>query len=175
MREFQPLITQYNNMPQYVYNILEVYGPESDVREFISKSAREEAIFSFEALLPVPEEFKQGPASEINDWKSENWGTEYDPYNDDSKPWEIYEDKALIPFISCWNPPTVFLENVSTLFPTLTFFNQFADEGINFVGTETFRDGELIEEEDFFATDIVGMKILENLGLEDQVLYVEEE
>jgi hypothetical protein len=162
-------------MPQYVYNILEVYGPESDVREFISKSAREEAIFSFEALLPVPEELKQGPASEINDWKSENWGTEYDPYNDDSKPWEIYEDKALIPFISCWNPPTVFLENVSTLFPTLTFFNQFADEGINFVGTETFRDGELIEEEDFFATDVVGMKILENLGLEDQVLYVEEE
>jgi hypothetical protein len=162
-------------MPQYVYNILEVYGPESDVREFISKSAREEAIFSFEALLPVPEELKQGPASEINDWKSENWGTQYDPYNDDSKPWEIYEDKALIPFISCWNPPTVFLENVSTLFPTLTFFNQFADEGINFVGTETFRDGELIEEEDFFATDIVGMKILENLGLEDQVLYVEEE
>ena len=162
-------------MPQYVYNILEVYGPESDVREFISKSAREEAIFSFEALLPVPEELKQGPASEINDWKSENWGTEYDPYNDDSKPWEIYEDKALIPFISCWNPPTVFLENVSTLFPTLTFFNQFADEGINFVGTETFRDGELIEEEDFFATDVVGMKILENLGLEDQALYVEEE
>ena len=77
--------------------------------------------------------------------------------------------------MSCWNPPTVFLENVSALFPTLTFFNQFADEGINFVGTETFRDGELIEEEDFFATDVVGMKILENLGLEDQALYLEEE
>ena len=162
-------------MPQYVYNILEVYGPDSDIRNFISKSAKEEAIFSFESLLPVPEELKNELPSEINDWKQENWGTEYDPYNDDSTQWEIFDDKALIPFMSCWNPPTVFLENVSSLFPTLTFFNQFADEGINFVGTETFRDGELIEEEDFFATDVVGMKILENLGLEDQALYLEEE
>ena len=162
-------------MPQYVYNILEVYGPDSDIRDFISKSAKEEAIFSFESLLPVPEELKNELPLKINDWKLENWGTEYDPYNDDSTPWEIFDHKALIPFMSCWNPPTVFLENVSSLFPTLTFFNQFADEGINFVGTETFRDGELIEEEDFFATDVVGMKILENLGLEDQALYVEEE
>lgn len=49
-------------MPNHVLTILEIFGPVDQVQKFIEDSSRLEGRFSFEALMPMPEELR-GTAS----------------------------------------------------------------------------------------------------------------
>ena len=126
--------------------------------------------FCFNALYPVPEDFRRFPyddeqARKVGDavgeerayggyrWQSDHWGTKWDVS-------DIYIDYGpasfiLLEFSTAWGPPISFFEKVCGDFPELTFELTFHEGGMGFAGKCTFDHGELIEEEELPIEDFV--------------------
>ena len=77
------------------------------------------------------------------DWMINNWGTK----------WGIYdltcESELKFSYNTAWSPATTFYINISTKYPSLTFYHEFADEGGFFVGYERIQDGVIKETADY--------------------------
>ena len=100
------------------------------------------------------------------DWKTGNWGTKWGAY--DTKEWvfgEINSDTtASIYYETAWSPATQFLLKASCEYPTLTFHQEFADEGGGFIGTETIKNGEIVDSKEFEWDSEAGKEKLISLG-----------
>jgi len=85
-------------------------------------------------------------------WCNTNWGTKWDAY--DATGWDIADGDngtatATIGYQTAWSPATEFFLFASAKYPTLSFWQQVADEGGGFVGEQTFEAGEV--NENFFG------------------------
>lgn len=89
------------------------------------------------------------------DWAIRNWGTKWGAYHvhlnsmerviASDGDWSDGDWKATLRFDTAWSPGTEYFTAASEKFPTLRFYNEFADEGGGFVGSNTFQNGETID------------------------------
>lgn len=85
-------------------------------------------------------------------WCNTNWGTKWGAY--DATGWDIADGDngtatATIGYQTAWSPATEFFLFASAKYPTLSFWQQVADEGGGFVGEMTFEAGHV--DENFFG------------------------
>lgn len=150
-------------MPNWCYNSISVEGPKADVLKFLEAVRSDEKFphFNFNGIIPMPEELvgtespntneelaaklteKYG-ASDWYDWALKNWGTKWNCTAIDE--WDITHRKnneiyAQINVDTAWSPPTEFLINASKIYPSLTFSNEFYEEGNCFIGSHVILKG----------------------------------
>jgi len=133
---------------------------DSDVQEFC-----------FNALYPVPEDFRRfpyddGQARRVGEavgeerthggykWQADHWGTKWDV----SDVYFDYDQASFIilEFSTAWGPPISFFEKVCGDFPELSFELTFHEGGMGFAGKCTFDQGELVDEEELPIEDFIG-------------------
>lgn len=75
------------------------------------------------------------------DWSCNNWGTKWDVYDfysmgDDS------DTEFSCHFNSAWAPPLGWVEKAVKKFPTLSFYMEFIEEGMQFCGVASGENGD---------------------------------
>lgn len=106
----------------------------------------------------------------VTDWYSwcvKNWGTKWGAY--DATSWDIVDGandvaSASISYQTAWSPATEFFLFASAKYPTLSFWQQVADEGGGFVGEQEFENGEVVENMFDWNSDD-GIQTREALGM----------
>jgi hypothetical protein len=78
------------------------------------------------------------------DWNLANWGTKWG--DSDTHIVAQYDDMVSFVFESPWSPPETGIENISKLFPELSFVIAYSEEGMDFYGATAFRNGERAED-----------------------------
>lgn len=136
-------------MPNYCENTLHIEGTEEEMNTFIKENAGqdetgESVSFTFSASMPIPE------AEENNwyEWSVENWGTKWDAeiYSE----WDCELGIYQISFNTAWCPPIEYIENVSKLYPNLTFSLYYVEHGEQFCGEVVAHNGLInINETDY--------------------------
>jgi Ferredoxin-like domain in Api92-like protein len=144
-------------MPNWCNNILTVYGPEADIKDFRQKaighspwSTAAELVsekpnpLNFHSLVPVPHEvLKAGYGKAGYDWEKSNWGCTWGSCHtelvDEDKGWLVYQ------FDSAWSPPMEFIEAAAKLWPTLTLIMEYEELGMCFKGLAK-AEGEKLED-----------------------------
>lgn len=109
---------------------------------------------------------KYGTADWYN-WAVNNWGTKWGAY--DVTKWSVNgidseTSAATIYYETAWTPATALWLTVSKMYPTLTFFHEFADEGGGFLGNETIENGDIVDEQEFEWNSDEGVTLREGLG-----------
>jgi hypothetical protein len=150
-------------MANMCFNNLNITGPKADVQRFLASVKTEETQFDFNGVVPMPEELRntESPNAtlESNDsnesiekcgannwhtWAIENWGTKWNPSCIDD--WEIDESEEemdiRIYFETPWSPPTEFVINASKAYPSLSFGNEFYEQGCEVIGEHLIQNGE---------------------------------
>ena len=102
-------------MPNYVYNRMRVYGKEADLHKFKDAVKSDESAFSFQAILPEPEdtsEWKKDWLPGWYNWRIENWDTKWDA-------WDVIltieNNHLFYEFISAWSGPyNIFCDLIET-------------------------------------------------------------
>lgn len=93
-------------------------------------------------FIPMPE----NPVPNFCEWGIEHWGTKWDTL--DSTIIELDDGSLELIFVSPWSCPLTGLEEISRLFPNLTFEGGYADEFIpTFAGKIHIKNGVLREED----------------------------
>lgn len=129
----------------------------------------EECSFCFNALYPVPEDFRRFPfdngrANKLGEhvgeeraiggygWQSNNWGTKWDV--GPGAEFSVIENQYVeIEFMTAWSPPVSFFDKVCKDYPNLQFELTYYEGGMGYAGRSTFAQGELIEEIDLPIED----------------------
>lgn len=126
------------------------------------------------------------------DWANKHWGTKWETY-DVSEEWiENALGEKSIGFgeqtmavmatdsqIECfyqtaWSPPSDALATISKMFPDLTFYNAYADEGGNFIGFTIFNNG-VVQDQELPASPWDGKAQVEFRRMCGQTIYEDEE
>ena len=128
-----------------------------------------EVEFCFNALYPVPDDFRRFAYDDTSarkmgeevgeerpyggyQWQTDHWGTKWDVsdvYIDRDERWWRAD------FDTAWSPPVYFLEKVSKDFPNLVFSMTYYEGGMGFAGKVEFRGGECTEHEDLPIEDFI--------------------
>jgi len=161
-------------MPNHTTVVLTLSGAQSEINRFINEN-RDDALggdnapLSFERALPTPEAAIGDTSNENPDgthkmpdwytWRISNWGTKWDCY-DHAPDWE---NNALL-FYTAWSPPSEYLATVSKRYPEVSFEQEFADEGGGFLGSQTFVNGEVTQEEQLGWDSKSGIVLRKKLG-----------
>ena len=100
------------------------------------------------------------------EWAHSNWGTKWGAY--DTGEWIVTDcdngnATATISYDTAWSPATSFFERASLMYPTLVFDTEYADEGGGFVGTTSFENGE-INDNDYEWNSQEGIDVRERVG-----------
>lgn len=165
-------------MPNYITTNITMSGPTEDREELLNKVKNDESLFDFNQIIPMPTELKsiQAPVNLISkkkwdslddeeqskfltrkmsaelidkfgsdnwyDWANKNWNTKWNAECN-------MADEHWISLETAWGTPYTVIGVLSTLFPTITFYVEYADEdlGAN-CGTYTLKDGEVLEDID---------------------------
>ncbi len=136
-------------MPNWCTNFFIVEG--EGVEQFVEDTKNEMGQFSFNVLVPLPEDQKEN----WYDWQVENWGTKWDT----ESRFTIHEDgSASAAMQTAWSPPIAWVRAVAKLYPHLTFTLEYEEIGMLFAGKLIIKGEEIVEEkyieaktlEDFF-------------------------
>lgn len=165
-------------MPNDCCNTLEVTGPEKAVKAFFQKVYKAEGDagepdIDFNTTVPMPKELIDGSApckdektkahniaeygvEDWYHWALSHWSTKWSPYS-------VQEPKNIdggmsISFDTAWRPADNWFLETSKQFPTLTFKNTYGEEGMDFYGIATYKNGECETEE----LDHLSWKLLSN-------------
>lgn len=129
-------------MPNFVYSTFTVNGPPEEVARFQrkmfityegdggpSQSAciRPETYLNFDAVIPMPEEFK---ACGAEGWAVRNWGTKwlaFDVYAVEQEPGSLW-----FQFTTAWDFPSAAFEAIAAEFPKLVFEGSAYEENHEF-------------------------------------------
>lgn len=129
-------------MPNFVYSTFTVAGPPEEVARFKDKMfivhendrtvtsssrLRPEIYLNFDAVLPVPEEFK---ASGAEGWAVRNWGTKWLAF--DVEIAEREPGKLWFQFTTAWNFPDAAFEAIAAEFSDLVFTGTAYEENYEF-------------------------------------------
>jgi len=138
-------------MPNWCSNRVHISGSKDDVTSFIYlvRGGSEDDIFSFQAILPCPEELHQHTASQFDteigkeliekygasdwyQWQVNNWGTKWDA----SGSYLDYcdEESACWYFETAWSPPEGIYNELSRRFPDLSISWFFDEPGMQIAG-----------------------------------------
>jgi hypothetical protein len=129
-------------MPNSCSNVLSITGPPATLERFQSAAKSGDAVLSFEALYPVPDE--NWSNEEMDRWVRSNWGS-----------WLLYPahlvrspvepQKCLVyEFVTAWSPPIAVVERVASEYPELTFELRFCEPAMAKCGLVTVH-GESFE------------------------------
>lgn len=129
-------------MPNFVYSTFTVTGPpdelvrfkdkmfivyEGDRADTSSSRLRPEIYLNFDAVLPMPEEFK---ATGAEGWAVSNWGTKWLGFDVDFA--EREPGKIWFQFTTAWNFPDAAFEAIAAEFPDLVFTGTAYEENYEF-------------------------------------------
>jgi hypothetical protein len=140
-------------MPNWCSNRVHISGSTTDVAAFmalIRGESGDENTFSFQAILPCPEELHKpipsvGITTEFRDeryqkygytdwydWQVYNWGTKWDA----SSTYLDYADEgsACWEFQTAWSPPQGIYDELSRRFPDLSISWFFDEPGMQIAG-----------------------------------------
>jgi hypothetical protein len=148
-------------MANYCSNQLKILGDEEELQEFMkafaSKNKRKDNIFSFESIVPIPQNIYRGNIGkeEIEkygrencwyDWCLRNWGTKWNPYPDTCNIDYDEQEEGIVElsFDTAWSPCTTFIKNASKKFKDLTFLLKYEEVGMRFTGIAKAKKGKLI-------------------------------
>lgn len=168
-------------MPNWCSNDLVVTGNSSQLKDFVSKSVKEDNMFYLDGLVPTPPILLQQTSPSMyrgdeNDtqakseyemrqnllkleygftdwynWRVYNWGTKWDVSDSYVS---VDEDKVAISFESAWSPPISWVHRVCEMYPDLKFELYYMEEGMGYCGKTIAENGELnIKEADIKYQD----------------------
>ena len=120
----------------------------------------EENLFSFDKLIPYPQEYiEKDKAAEAAfkegnylpdgynqggyNWCIENWGTKWDAC--ETKMDRVDKDLIVFHFDTAWAPPEPVIEALAKKFPTAIVSHEFFEGGMGFSGSARYEFGELVE------------------------------
>jgi len=131
-------------MANFVYNYIEVYGKEDDLKKFKRDVAlNDETVFSFNKIIPMPENTSSWAVSGMPSsyaWGLEHWGTEYDCGFS-----ELNEENNHLAyeFTTHWTAPQVFFEKIIHIYIKLTFKIHYFESTNNWSGDISASGGEI--------------------------------
>lgn len=130
-------------MPNHITNRIKLIGEPAEIRRFMGIIKSDEfglGSIDFNKVIPMP-----ANVDDSYNWCIDNWGTKWNSYGYED--FENTENTGTISFLTAWAAPHPILEKLTTMFPTITFEHEWADEniGIN-CGRRTYYDGERTEE-----------------------------
>ena len=146
-------------MPNHVYNILSVSGPESDVRAFhdaINIDSDDNSGI-IRAFLPFPTELEGEPitrqdgtvigrafSDEGYNWCLRNWGTKWGDYDTEilSEPSKISSSdwEVVYSYSTAWSPANPAIISIAKRFPNLTFTVSWEEGGSQSCGALVVKD-----------------------------------
>ena len=159
-------------MPNWCVNTLTVWGDESELSEFRSKTVKDDPnTVSFNELFPMPTEIdnedgrlsrnenetdaeyelrrkefiKKHGTDSWYEWRVENWGTKWEGSQN-----EIYSDspdELILSFETAWAPPSNWVKRVAMRFPNLSFRLVYMETGNEIAGKLLIDQGEISEDE----------------------------
>jgi hypothetical protein len=106
--------------------IVEPYSKDQikEFKEYVTVGKYE---FSFDAIIPMPENVK-----DTNWWSIENWGTKWDA--DDVQVVDEDEDSITYSFDTAWSPPEPICEALRDKFPDLHISWFYRESGMEIAG-----------------------------------------
>lgn len=129
-------------MPNYCWNKIVVtendYGSLEKFRKSMNKedSTQEIVEFSFHQIVPIPEYHNETNDKFLYEWKIDNWGTKWEPWDVEV---EDNEDEITIRCTTAWGPPNDWARNVIEKFDkNLEITLHYHEEGEQFYGTSYF-------------------------------------
>ena len=130
-------------MPNHITNRIKLIGEPADVRR-VMEAVKVDKVgpgsLDFEKVIPMPDDVEDS-----YNWCIDNWDTKWNSYGYES--FETEENSDTISFLTAWSAPHTILEKLTTMFPTITFEHEWADEDIGMnCGRRTYYDGERTEE-----------------------------
>lgn len=142
-------------MPNWCDNRLTVTGDAEALKRFVVDITNDDdSITIFKNLVPFPTELegeeitiKDGSSSKVlgraftdegYSWCLRNWGTKW---GDCETEITVNDGYLVIRYQTAWSPALEGLEEVSRLFPTLTFQTDYIEEGMQFIGAASFENG----------------------------------
>lgn len=177
-------------MPNWSENNVEITGPTEDLKTFLAdfKSSGE---YKMTNLHPVPShlsetetdfgsaEMMHSFAGDVNytytnkhDWIIANWGTKWDLNEVHESPITTFDDKTssvTLSYLSAWSPNFQFYLNISRNYPTLTFVDNYFEEGNGFIGEATILNGKAVDK----TADIETQMYVELGAITDEDGYVD--
>lgn len=119
------------------------------INEFLkSHTVEEEFKFSFNTLIPVPDDYENENEKYVN-WCVEHWGTKWDI---DSSDYYIEKDSVTVTGLTAWSPPAEWCKTVAKQFPKLQIELLYYEPGMAFYGRSVYS-GDSIDDESYEITD----------------------
>jgi hypothetical protein len=162
-------------MTNWCDNTVEVVGDKEVLETILAKAKNDESPFSFQQLVPQPEELndrkhsgsktskKEGEFenallgnrefayTDWYNWRLGNWGTKWDLDFDTTQVSKIVpttdgkQFKFEIGYSTAWSPALPFWQTLSEQYP-IRVKNLYAEEGIGFLGRAFIENGEIDDE-----------------------------
>lgn len=82
-------------------------------------------------------------------WRVRNWGTKWDVQASLDLGFQPGHDTLVLHMDSAWGPPEAGIQKLSALWPELIFHLSYEEPGMDFAGVTLFRDGEVLERNQF--------------------------
>lgn len=161
-------------MPNYCYNKLVITGDKTSLKQFKQIAQQNDDDF-LQNLHPMPEHIDIEETNNANPgwykWRLANWGTKWDVRPDTL---EDSDNQIIYSFESAWSPPTDAFQFISKNYPTLSFFMQFEENGADFIGQVTYKNGVELELKQASYQEQAKFHInIEKVFLEQNVLSIE--
>ena len=156
-------------MPNHITNRIKLIGEPAEIRRLMEHIKSDElglGTIDLNKIIPMPDD-----VDDSYSWCIANWGTKWNSYGYDS--FDTSDNTDTIFFLTAWSAPHPILEKLTTMFPTITFEHEWADEDIGSnCGRRTYYDGERTEEyyPDYgkesieFAASVMDKQLEEDLG-----------
>ena len=136
-------------MPNWVFNTLSVRGDKADLEKFAEEMAKPnprldyQASFSFNNIVPMPEEALSNPDWDWWNWNVSNWGVKWDC--SDANILDFTEDEILYEFNTPWDSVTRLMYSLAQKYPHLEIMYEYEEEQ-GWGGEIVFKDGVIAYE-----------------------------
>lgn len=143
-------------MPNWCENTIIVSGPAGELERFKELVRTDEAPFSFERIIPQPENLRDVNHPEDGDqampdwyhWRIQTWGTKWD-LDDETRFDELDNGDGTTRlqyfFNTAWAPCSPIVANLAERFPALTISHAYDEPGMDFGGFEVYGGGKLTD------------------------------
>jgi len=132
-------------MPNECFNSLHISSNDiQQLDNFVDQAICKNSQLSFSTFLPCIDQ--EDPRQS----KIDNWGTYREPLDIEYE--RQSHDTVTYSFYTAWSPPIKFLEQVSLVYPALTFYIEFEEPGVGLFGNAEIINGNVFEED---TSDII--------------------
>lgn len=156
--------------PNWCSNDISFYGEKSEVERLVEFVKTDKSEFDFNTAIPYPEKWAEIDAAWNNAFKSgfpngnvtsafsdmggyqwciDNWGTKWNAYEPSRSDVEMYYggvSQVTYYFDTAWSPPIPVIKKLGELFPKLTIYMHYQEEGMMFEGEVQISNGEVFSE-----------------------------